>query len=101
MSEEWNIKILDVGYKVEREVYIFRRGLGGTELIQSDGTLLFVPKDSANPPKPTIELNPEALQALSDELARVGYKPEKGFVQGKLEATENHLKDMRTLLKLK
>lgn len=95
---EWNIKIIDVGYRFTRDVFIFRRSLGGAEFIQNDGTALFVPEGSAETPNPAIKLEPEALQALADELARTGYKPQKGFIEGKLDATEKHLEDMRKLV---
>jgi len=98
MREEWTIKIVDVGYRFTRDVFIFRRTLGGTEFIQGDGAGLFVAEGEAIPPKPAIQLDPEALQALADELARTGYKPQKGFVEGKLNATEKHLEDMRKLV---
>lgn len=43
-------------------------------------------------------LNPEVLQKLADELARSGYKPQRGFESGKLEAMEAHLADMRKIV---
>ena len=98
MKDNWTIKIVDVGYKFARDIYIFRRMLGGAEFIQDNQTALFVSEGSAEQPKPTISLDPEALQALADELAKVGYAPQKGFIEGKLDATEKHLEDMRTLV---
>lgn len=98
--ENWTIRIIDVGYRFTRDVFVFRKTLGGTEFLQGD-TITFVPEGSAEQGKPSFQLNPEQLQALADELAQVGFKPQKGFIEGKLQATEDHLKDMRTLLKLK
>lgn len=98
MKNEWTIKIVDVGYTFTRDVFIFRRMLGGTEFIQNDGTAFFVAEGSAEQPKPAICLDAEALQALADELARTVYKPQKGFIEGKLDATEKHLEDMRKLV---
>lgn len=97
--DNWTIRIIDKGYKFTRDVYIFRRVPGGTEFLTGDNTLKTF-KEGEAVDKPTLELEPEQLQALADELAKVGYAPQKGFLQGKLEATEKHLKDMRTLLKL-
>lgn len=97
----WTIRIIDVGYRFTRDVFIFRRTAQGSEFIQNDGTGIFIAEGSAEQPKPALQLEPEALQALADELANVGYKPQKGFLEGKLEATERHLDDTRTLLKLK
>lgn len=96
-NEEIIIRIVDKGYKTGRDIYIFRRTHSGTEFMNNDGTIT----TGIAPEQPTIELEPEQLQALADELANVGYKPQKGFLEGKLEATEAHLKDVRTLLKLK
>ena len=101
MKENWTIRIVDKGYKFERDVYIFRQVAGGTEFMSNDGNVTRILESGVAPEKPTIELNPEQLQALADELAQVGYKPQKGFIEGKLEATERHLSDTRTLLKLK
>lgn len=91
---EWQIKIVDVGYKFTRDIFIFRRL--GNEIETIDGKKC----NAGDEIKPALELEPEALQELADELARVGYKPQKGFEQGKLEAISEHLKDLRKLLKL-
>lgn len=97
----WQIKIRDVGYKTTRDLYIFRRAFNGeTEVMQPDGTIQKFKEGEAANVKPLLELEPEMLQELADELAHNGYRPQKGFLEGKLEATTNHLKDMRTLLKL-
>jgi len=101
MKDNWIIKIVDKGYKTSRDVYIFRRGLNGTEFMRGDNTTETIADRGVAPEKPTLELEPEQLQALADELANVGYKPQKGFLEGKLEAMQDHLKDVRTLLKLK
>lgn len=99
MYSDWNIKIIDRGFKEARDVYIFRDlGNGKREFVGAGEVDIDNTKDS---PAPSIELGPEQLQALADELDKVGYKPQKGFVEGRLLATEYHLKDMRKLLKLK
>ena len=69
----------------------------GTEVLGSDKILKEGERWDV---PPTLELEPEQLQAFADALNEQGYKPQQGFVEGKLEATESHLKDMRTLLKL-
>jgi hypothetical protein len=98
--ENWNIKFIDVGYKIGRDVYIFRKTPRGTEFLKSDGTTEEVPTGSAIAPNPFTHFEPELLQKLADELSIIGYKPQKGFMEGKLEGTERHLEDMRKLLKL-
>ncbi len=43
----------------------------------------------------------EFLKAIAEGLARLNVKaPEQSFIEGKLEATERHMKDLRMLLKL-
>jgi len=96
--ENWQIKIKDVGYKVTREVYIFRRWNGGTDVLQPDGSIKSYKQGELMDVKPIIELEPEMLQELSNELSQLGYKPDKGHTLGKLEATEKHLEDMRKLV---
>ncbi len=94
---EWKISIKDPGYKFTREIYIYRRlPSGGIELL-GVGEL----KEGETSPKPTLELEPEQLQAFSNALNENGFKPQDGFTEGKLEGTERHLADLRTLLKLK
>lgn len=97
MFSEWKVKIVDVGYSFARDVYIFRETHEGTEFLQADGNIKLT-NTTLETPQPTIRLDPEALQTLADELGRVGYKPQKGFVEGKLEATEKHLDDMRKIV---
>ena len=90
----WTIKIIDTGYEKARSIYIFRQ-LSSGETMFLDGKVL---KGGEAPSEPTIKLEPEQLQALADELSMVGYKPQKGFIEGKLEATTKHLEDMRSLV---
>lgn len=97
MSEEWNIKIVDVGYKLEKDIYIFRRNFNN-EVVMLSGEIL---NKGVTPTQPTLSLTNEQLRKLAEAINNEGINPQKEFVEGKLEATENHLKDMRTLLKLK
>lgn len=97
MDYNWKISIRDVGYKSTRDIFVYRRGLNGKTEIMGVGEV----DEGAGVPKPTLELEPEQLQAFADALNEQGYKPQKGFLEGKLEATERHLADIRKLLKLK
>lgn len=93
----WIIKIVDVGYKLGRDIYIFRRlPNGNAEML--DGSELKQGTEIAA--KPTLFLNPEQLQALVNALNDNGFKPQEGFVEGELKGTKEHLKDLRKLLKL-
>lgn len=95
--ENWNIKIVDLGYKLTKNIYIFRRTFDGkTELLGGE----IFDHSGALPPKPTLELTDEQLRAFAEAINKEGINPQKEYVEGKLEATENHLKDMRKLLKL-
>ena len=98
--DNWTVKIVDKGFKFERDIYVYRKVFEGIEVLHGD-TVTRYSNGQEIPDKPTLSFNPETLQALADELAHIGIKPQKGFLEGKLEATESHLKDMRTLLKLK
>jgi len=99
--ESWKIKIVDNPCKVDRDIYIFRRAdyektevIGWDEKGRCIGTIF--PPGEVFPP--SISLSPETLQNLADELNNMGIKPQKGFLEGKLEATDKHLEDMRRLV---
>lgn len=48
--------------------------------------------------KPTFSLRKDQVQALMDELYRIGVRPSEQGTTGELEATKAHLKDMRNLV---
>lgn len=50
---------------------------------------------------PTMRIPNHCVKALVDELTRLGHSPRANFTDGKLEATEKHLHDLRKLLKLR
>ena len=99
---EWQIKVVENPLHTRRDIYIFR-DMGDTiEFLQSDNMAITRDKYAKTDDiEPTIRLEPEAIQALVDELSVVGYKPLKGYTEGKVEAMDNHLQDLRKLLKLK
>jgi len=100
MDEDWKIQILELPGQCAMAVHIWRRSLSGNiESMTKDG--LLVVYEGQGPSEPLLKLLPEQLQAFADALNKKGYKPEKGLLEGKLERTDNHLKDMRALLKLK
>lgn len=71
---------------------------GDTELFNHlfEGTIL--PKYGAYV-EPTFRIPENVLPVLMEALSKNGVKlPEKAFIEGKLEATERHLEDMRTLV---
>jgi hypothetical protein len=94
MTNNWLVKIIDKGYKITRDIYIFRRTFDGkTELLNGE-----VIEYGINPDKPTLELDPDQLQEFANALNDIGINPKKEFIEGKLEATEKHLEDMRKLV---
>lgn len=95
MDNEWRVKIIDKGYTDTREVYIYCRSFGGVNIIRGDKSEFIKEGEQTTP---SLFLTPQALQAFSDALNSQGFKPQGGFVEGKLEATEKHLEDMRTLV---
>lgn len=48
--------------------------------------------------EPSFKLNREQLQAFANALNEMGMNPQKEYTDGKLEATEKHLEDMRQLV---
>ena len=94
--ENWKIKISDVGYKLEKDVYIYYKRYGDKiGVLHGDVVEEFNGGDVI---KPSLSLPPEALQEFANALDKMGIKPQQGFIEGKLEATERHLEDMRTLV---
>jgi hypothetical protein len=91
---DWIIKIVDVGYKLEKDIYIFRKCFDGkAEMLSGekyDVGMLGI--------KPTLSLTNEQLQKFADSIAGIGIKPQEGYLDGKLQATEKHLEDMRKLV---
>lgn len=94
--ENWKIKIVDVGYKFERDMYIYYKMMDNKiGVLHGDTIETF---NSGDAIKPTLSLPPEALQELANALDAIGFKPKEGFLEGKLQAIEKHLEDMRTLV---
>lgn len=59
-------------------------------------------ENAAIPISASLRLSPEMLQALANALSEANIRPkEAGKTEGLLEAQSEHLKDLRTLLKLK
>ncbi len=91
-NNEWNIKIVDSGYKLTKDVYIFREIGEKVEFLDGETVHRGVAVS-----KPTLELTLDQLQVFADALNNIGIKPKQGYLEGKLEATEKHLEDMRKL----
>ncbi len=83
-------------------MYVVRRVPYGSEYLRADGEIFTTKIGEAIDEEKAryCYLDPDMLQALADELAKKGIKPQQGYLEGKLEAMENHLDDCRHLLKL-
>lgn len=98
---------MDDGFGMGKKVIFFREVPGGNELLTEldkiDPLREVIPRGAALPyDKASLFLTEEMAQGLFEALQEYGLKPKgQSFVEGKLEATEAHLKDVRTLLKLK
>lgn len=96
---EWQVKILDRGYTFTHDVYIWRKGMGN-QIQQVTGNNTIETSEDGEVKEPTLRLDREQLVAFAQALNDLKINPKKEFIEGKLEATENHLQDMRKLLKL-
>lgn len=100
--ENWKVRIQQNPMRTQRDIYIFRRTFGGKiEVLQRDlETVKTLSEEEARTNDYTLALPDYIFQALVDEIHQ--HKPSEGkYTEGKLEATEGHLKDLRQLLKLK
>lgn len=98
MENYWKVRVDSPVNRLGVDVYIYRYiSNRKMELLKSSGTIV---KEAGEVVEPTLSLEHEAFQALVDAI-HSDHKPSEGkFVEGKLEATENHLEDLRKLLKL-
>lgn len=102
MFDEFKVQILENPASFDLEVYFFHKVSDHiTAVAQADGTLKEYEIASIERPQPTFKASRGTLAALLVAISAQGVKTKDlGFAEGKLEATENHLEDLRTLLKL-
>lgn len=98
MNNQWQVKIRENSYMLGKDMYIFRLTPRGREILNKDGTITDYENGMAIPLEPFMHLEQDMLQGLADALNENGIKPQQGFIEGKLEATEKHLEDMRRLV---
>lgn len=99
--ESWEARVVFAPGKMANGVYLSRRkDIGVREYLRSDNTVITV--KNGEPTKEPIEfawLDDEQLEALSAAFDQHGVKrPDAGFTEGKLQATEKHLEDMRSIV---
>ena len=99
--ENWQVRIFQNPMMTMTDIFIFRRiGDGKVEVLQRDLQTIKTLKSSEQRSNDyTLSLPDFIFQSLVDAVHQ--YKPSEGkYTEGKLEATENHLTDLRHLLKL-
>lgn len=97
-NDNWQAQIVFTPGRIANAIYLSRsREFGVREFLKSDDTIITVKNGE---PSDNIEfayLDDDQLRALMVALDNHGVKrPDAGFTEGKLEATEKHLEDMRT-----
>jgi hypothetical protein len=94
--DNWKVQIIDRPGMFGKDLHIFRTDHTGEMFhLYSKGEEQVGKGGYADA---SLHLTEEMLQGLADQLLSMGIKPQQGFVEGKLEATEKHLEDMRTLV---
>ncbi len=97
--ENYKVHIKNVTGTILYDVLIYRSTpTGSTILLTHLGDEVELPKYGAYA-EPTFRISDYMLPMLMEAMIEKGVKPpDKAFNEGKLEATERHLDDMRTLV---
>lgn len=98
MKKDWQVSIQRQVGRIDLALYIYRDlGNGKFEQVIGNDTIVTLNEGAAF--EPTLTLYADMLPVLMKELSQFGVKiPEQSFIEGKLYATEEHLKDMRKLV---
>ena len=96
--ENWKIEIGYQQFRVNKCIYITRKGHDGKYYIWRGNREEVINSKEGESIKPSFEFTDEMLQQLVEVLDSKGFKPKQGFLEGKLEATDKHLQDMRNLV---
>lgn len=101
-SHEWKVKIYENPEKQNFDFYIMSNTPGDIRAYVSDaknGTIEYLQEGETMSKGPSFTLTKSMMEALFTSLQGQGMKPvEQSFIEGKLQATETHLSDMRTLV---
>jgi hypothetical protein len=97
--ENWQVKFIEQPDRLGRGLYIYRLlSDNRLEVLLANGTTEVSVEGTIH--TPTLFLNEDMFQMLVNAVHK-DFKPSEGkFTEGKLEATERHLNDLRFLLKL-
>jgi hypothetical protein len=99
----WKIQVDQIPGRLAKRIWVFRpKHTGEVEVLQSDFEKITTypgQYHSKENIEPTVVIEEDLLRLLVD--ACINIKPaERQYTEGKLEATESHLEDLRHLLKL-
>jgi hypothetical protein len=99
MHEDWEVLIQDEQGTIYKNIFVYRRRDfdNSIQVLNSNGNEVNT-FEGGVPIPPTMRITREMLQKLADALDTNGFKPQKGFLEGNLEATKGHLEDMRRLV---
>jgi hypothetical protein len=98
--ENWKIVIQQLPGLISNGIWFTRSNGIERQFLSKDGSII-THEPGGSSPEPFLTLEPELLQELVNGLAKNGFKPQEGRLEGELEATKKHLIDLRQLLKLK
>lgn len=113
----WTLKIVNNMFCPGMSIIVYRRFGGKIQFMAAKEPPMFEIKEisegeilgTSNRPPALVDISistmadfPDFLHQLQQELHTLGIKaPDKSFVEGKLDATQKHLEDLRVLLDLK
>lgn len=93
----WRVVIEDRRQHLGKNLYIFSKTHDG-KIQYMAGDLMHTVEVGAEFPPTLVIPDEELAQAIVEAFAQKGFKFEKGRIEGKLEATEKHLEDMRAIV---
>jgi len=97
INNEWVVKVKDAAPLSGHRLWIFQKTFKGTATYNGQITTEHAHGEAVDE-KESIFLSDDMLKALIDAIHK-NFKPSEGkFTEGKLEATEKHLEDMRKLV---
>lgn len=96
---DWKAKIVDDGLMACAKLYIYRFEEHKVLILMPNGTVKTLNEGEPNPDECATTLPYGTQEAVLEALLRKGVKPqEQSRVEGVLEATKEHLADMRRLV---
>lgn len=101
MYDSWEARIIFKPGIINNGVYLSRvRERGSREYLLADGSTITIKEGMPLKEDPVFAtLDDDQLNALQIAITAHGIKPpEASYIQGKLEATERHLEDMRSIV---